>query len=336
MTTAIIFSPNKLGSISDSQFQSMLDRFNLGRLISSEKTEKGAMGQTWFVTSTEGEFVFKGNPLFPGQFAEEKYFVENIHNRTGIAVPTPYLIDAAADIFDWEYALMSCLSGKHMNSQQIKDNLNLEEKLKIAELVAETLTNLHSWKVDEYGELDTETFTIRPFEDSYRAWLFDRIRFWVEDAKKYSVITSQDVLWVEELLEASKSSFDEFSSPTFVMGDFKPENFLLELENNNWRFSGLFDFTNAYFGDPLADLIKIITMYINYGEEEVAKRLLSVYLQHPEQIEAYKGRIRVHMLQQRILDWGCAKAMGMVTWDDDLSFSEWVEYYTESALNLVK
>lgn len=120
------------------------------------------------------------------------------------------------------------------------------------------------------------------------------------------------------------------------MGDFKPENFLLEVENNYWRFSGLFDFTNAYFGDPLADLIKIITMYINYGEEEVAKRLLSVYLQHPEQIEAYKGRIRVHMLQQRILDWGCAKAMGMVTWDDDLSFSEWVEYYTESALRLVK
>lgn len=335
MTTAIIFSSNKLGSITDSQLQSMLNRFNLGKLLSSEKTEKGAMGQTMFVTSTEGKFVFKGNPLFPGQFAEEKYFVENIHNRLGITVPTPYLIDVTADIFGWEYCIMPCLRGIHMNSQQIKAKQKVEDKLQIVELIANTFISLHSWRVNEYGELDTQDFTIRPFETSYRTWLYTRIRFWLEDAKKYSVITFNDITWVEDLLETSKPFFDELSSPTFVMGDFKPDNFLVELENNTWEFSGLFDFTNSYFGDPFADLIKMLTMYIDNGEEEVAKHLLSVYLQHPEQKEAYKERIRVHMLQQRILDWGCAKAMGMVTWDDKLSFSDWVKYYTDAAMNLV-
>ncbi|WP_308420372.1 phosphotransferase family protein [Paenibacillus segetis] len=313
----------------------MLDRFNLGKLISSEKTEKGAMGQTMFVTSTEGKFVFKGNPLFPEQFAEEKYFVENINHRTGIAVPTPYLIDDIADIFDWAYCIMPCLGGSHMNSQQIKAKQTIDDKLQIAELIADSLAVLHNWKVTEYGELDTKDFTIHPFENSYRSWLYTRIRFWLEDAKKYSVITSEDVLWVEDLLGTSQACFDKLSSPTFVMGDFKADNFLLELENNTWKISGLFDFTNAYFGDPLADLIKMIIMYIDNDEEEVAKHLVSVYLNQTGQIEAYKERIRVHMLQQRILDWGCAKAMGMVSWDDEQSFSDWVEYYTGAAMNLL-
>ena len=39
-----------------------------------------------FFSSTEGDFVLKGNPLFSGQFVEEKFFVENIHKRTNVIV----------------------------------------------------------------------------------------------------------------------------------------------------------------------------------------------------------------------------------------------------------
>lgn len=42
-----------------------------GKLISSKKTAHGAMGQTMFVSSTEGEYVFKGNPLYDGQLVED-------------------------------------------------------------------------------------------------------------------------------------------------------------------------------------------------------------------------------------------------------------------------
>ncbi|KZD55353.1 hypothetical protein [Bacillus mobilis] len=41
------------------------------------------------------------------------------------------------------------------------------------------------------------------------------------------------------------------------------------------------------------------------------------------------------MLHQRLLDWGCAKAMNMVTWDNELSFYEWVESYTDSVTGLI-
>ncbi|MEK3672384.1 hypothetical protein [Paenibacillus sp. FSL R10-2771] len=89
MTAAIIFASNKLGVVHDDQMQLMLDKFNLGKLISFQKTVNGAMGQTMYVSSNEGEFILKGNPLYPGQFIEEKYFIENIHKRTNVTVPTP-------------------------------------------------------------------------------------------------------------------------------------------------------------------------------------------------------------------------------------------------------
>ncbi|MCY9166527.1 hypothetical protein [Bacillus atrophaeus] len=82
MTAEIIFASNKLGIINDDQLQSMLDKINLGKIISSKKTANGAMGQTMFVSSTEGAFVFKGNPLYTGQLVEEKFFVEELNRRT--------------------------------------------------------------------------------------------------------------------------------------------------------------------------------------------------------------------------------------------------------------
>ncbi|MDX8363937.1 aminoglycoside phosphotransferase family protein [Cytobacillus sp. IB215665] len=249
MTTEIIFASKKLGHITDTQLQSMLYRFDLGKFVSSEKTANGVMGQTLLVTSTEGRFVIKGNPLFSGQFTEEKFFVENIRDRTGIAVPTPYLVDDNEDIFGWKYAIMPLLPGKHLG--EVSSKLFFEDKFKIAEVIAETLTALHSWKVNAFGELYTKDFSLRAFEGTYRIWLYDRIIYWLNDAKKCSTITTEDISWVDEFLKSAKEYFDRITSPAVVMGDFKPENFLLQTNDRGWSISGLFDFTNSYFGDPI-------------------------------------------------------------------------------------
>lgn len=184
LTTKIIFASNKLGVITTAQLQQMLDRFNLGKLISSKTTENGAMGQTMFVSSSKGNFVLKGNPLYHRQFAEEKYFVGNIHERKNVTVPIPYIIDESRDIFGWSYALMPCLAGEHMNLRLLRD----EGKLQVAGLLAGTLAEFHSWRVDQFGELDPEKLTVKPFRDTYTDWLYNRIRFWLKDAKKYSEI----------------------------------------------------------------------------------------------------------------------------------------------------
>jgi len=331
MTSKIIFASNKLGVINDNQLQSTLEKFNLGRLISSEITANGAMGQTIFVSSTEGDFVLKGNPLYDGQLLEEKFFIENIHKRTKVTVPVPYIIDHSGDIFGWSYAIMPRLPGEHLNSC----NFSIDEKYAVAELIAGTLSEFHTWKVTAFGDLNTDNFTITPFKESYKQWLFNRIMFWLEDAKKYSEITVEDINWVQDLLEQSNDALEKFHTPTFVMGDFKPGNFLIHAEEGKLQIGGVFDFTNSYFADPISDLIKMVTYYIDANERDFAKHLIKVYFgELEEEIETVIKRMKVHMLHQRVLDWGCAKAMNMVTWNDDLPFYKWVELYTDSVVNL--
>lgn len=328
MTAKIIFgSKNKLGILNDEQLQTMLDRFHFGKLISAEKTDQGAMGQTMFITSTEGEFVLKGNPLYPGQLEEEKFFIDGINKRTTISVPTPYFIDDSLEIFDWSYALMPRLKGLHLDATSLNTKLQVEDKRSIAESIAATLIEFHQWKVEDFGELNPKTFEISPFAPTYTEWLFDRIRYWLEDAKKYSEITARDFAWVSSLLEESREAFLQFDSPTFVMGDFKTGNFLVHSKENLWEISGVFDFTNSYFADPLIDLVKMLIYYIDNGEKEIAAHLVHQYFRGTEVNIDIIQRMKVHLLHQRVLDWGSAKATGMVHWDEELSFSEWAGKY---------
>ncbi|WP_342428393.1 aminoglycoside phosphotransferase family protein [Paenibacillus sp. FSL L8-0158] len=329
MTTTIYFSSNRLGEVTIDQVQRMLNRFDLGRLLSYEKTAEGVLGQTLYVSSTAGQFVLKGNPLFPGQWVEEKFMVEQIQARTRIPVPTPYLVDHTEDIFGWSYAVMPRLYGHHIHTPELQAKLTSLDKQQMVEMLATVLLELHRWKVKNSGELDTTTLAIRPFEVSYRVWLYGRIRYWLEDAKKYSNISVQDMEWVEEILEGSRQAFDQLEAVTFVMGDFKPQNFLVQNGNKGWGVSGLFDFTTAYFGDGVADLPKITTMYLENDEEELAKGFLTAYAQGMEAKEGFTERFRVHMLHQQVLNWGCAKAMKQVTWDEKLSFADWAQKFMD-------
>jgi hygromycin-B 7''-O-kinase len=336
LTTEIFFSSNKLGEVTNEQLQLMLNRFDLGKLISFEKTQKGVGNQTLFVTSSLGEYVLKGNPLYEGQFIEEKFYVDNLLRRTKLPVPDPYLIDELEDIFGWSYSIMPRFTGRHFNESGFEAELSREDKQQIAELLARSLCEMHQWKAEVYGEFNPKRQNILPFKGPYKTWLYNRIRYWLEDAKKYSVITNGDAGWVENLLADSEEAFDGLHSPNFVMGDFKAENILVQQNSDGWKLSGIFDFTTGYFGDGVADLPRMIAMYLENGEEELAKRFISIYYNHTEAKEAFLERFRVHMLHQRVLDWGCAKAINNVTWDNNLSFSQWAERYTESAAVLLR
>jgi hygromycin-B 7''-O-kinase len=71
-------------------------------------------------------------------------------------------------------------------------------------------------------------------------------------------------------------------------------------------------------------------MYLENGEKELAQYFLAVYFKGMNAKEGFRERFRVHMLHQQILNWGCAKAMKQVTWDDKLSFAEWAHTFTDA------
>jgi len=311
--------------------QSMLNRFHLGNLISYERTPKGVGNQTMFIKSSSGEYVLKGNPLYRGQLIEEQFYVNRLHKRTRLPVPMPYLIDGSDDIFGWSYAIMPLLPGRHITDPDLAAQLGEEDKKQIAELLAKSLCELHNWKVDHYGELDLNVKGIRSFEISYKIWLYNRIKYWLKDAQQYSVISPADIEWVENVLAASEHVFDCLHTPIFVMGDFKADNILVQRNSDGWQLSGIIDFTTGYFGDGLSDLPKMVILYLDQGETELARRFIDTYFHCCDAREGFLERFRVHMLHQRVLDWGCAYATNRVTWDVSHSFSQWAEKYIESA-----
>ncbi len=328
VTTDIFFSTNKLGEVTDQQLQLMLNRFGLGRLTSAAKTAKGVGNQTMFVRSTAGEYVLKGNPLYAGQFVEEQFYVDNLLARTKLPLPAPYLVDESPEVFGWAYAVMRRLPGRHLTEPALAAGLSAGDREQIAELLAVSLVQLHRWKVDYAGEYDPKSRQIRPFQGSYRAWLYARIRYWLGDAGKYSLITQEDMQWVESLLDDAEGAFERLDSPSYVMGDFKADNILMHREANHWQISGVLDFTNGYFGDGLADLPKIAIMYLNAGEAALAERFVRTYLDGVQTADCLAARLGVHLLMQLTLDWGCAKATHTVGWDEQLPFSEWAKRYT--------
>ncbi|WP_307719730.1 phosphotransferase family protein [Paenibacillus thiaminolyticus] len=344
LTTTVFFASKSLGALTDSQLQRMLDRFGLGRLLRSAPTEHGVMKQTLFITSTAGEFVLKGNPLYPGQWEEEAYFIRHLHANTGLKVPYPYLIDESDDIFGWSYALMPRLPGRHIHDPEL---LHHEDACAIAAALGRALLALHGWKAEHPGEFDPDSGHIRPFAGSYTTWLYGTIRYWLDDAANYSVMTDQDKNWVEQLLENAQATMDRLDSPSFVMGDFKPENVLVQQTDRGWEVSGVIDFTTSYFGDAAADLPKLTALYLERGEEEEAASFLSAYVQgssfagdrgllQEHGLDDFVERFRIHMLHQRLLRWGCAHAMKQIPWDPALSFSAWAEPYTEAAARLLR
>ena len=93
----------RLGMIADHQFQAALNRFQLGSFLHAEAIPFGNFGQNVFVSSTTGDYVLRGNPHFWWQFPTERFFARQIHERTQVPVPWPYLIDATSDIFEWSF-----------------------------------------------------------------------------------------------------------------------------------------------------------------------------------------------------------------------------------------
>ncbi|QJC53484.1 aminoglycoside phosphotransferase family protein [Paenibacillus albicereus] len=317
MTTAIFFSSPRLGETNGEQLQRMLDRHGLGRLLAWSRTGQGAMNQTLRIETDTGAYIFKGNPLYPGQLEEERWFSEQLATRTKLPLPVPYVMDERTDLFGWSYAIMPCLPGRHLG------DLPDDGGEAGAQAAAEALRQIHAWTEPAFGEYDPRNGRIVPFEGGYFSWLSHRVLYWLKDAARFSDIGAEDEAWAEGVLRQAELGFAKLQRASMCMGDFKPGNFLLEDEPGGMRLSGLFDLTNGYFGDPLADLPKLLVYYRSRGRHDRAARFLRACTEGMEADRGWEARLAVHLLHQNVLDWGCLKAMGAADWPEERTFRDW-------------
>ena len=347
---------DRLGLISDSQFQAALDRFSLGRFLQAEAIPFGIFGQNVFVSSTTGEYVLRGQPHFWWQFPTEQFYARQLSERTAVPVPWPYLIDSTPDIFGWSFAIMPRMSGLQLADPQVKERLGLADKLGIAEALGENLAQMQqlTWPITgRYSavsdaveplelaselawpfppESDAQLASRKPTIITYRERVKANLRHQLRQAQKSNAAATndEDIAWVEERIAEAQDALDEPFEPCFVMEDYKEGNLVVMQQEGRWLVSGVFDLMQCHFGDGEADLSRQIGDYLN-EEPSLAAAFFAAYRKSRPLRPGFALRFPIYMLLDRAILWAFFQSSGWRFWPEHWTFRDWASQYTTPA-----
>jgi hygromycin-B 7''-O-kinase len=322
MEPAII--SKRLGALQREQLDAALAHFGLGTFVRAELVPFGLFGQNIFVTSSAGEFVLRGSPHFEWQFPTERFWVELLHEKTDVPVPSPYLVDESPEIFGWSYVVMPRMPGIQVEDPKVKQLLSHDDRRQMAHAMGETLAPLHQVTSEISGRYDITTRSIRPFDLAHElAYPFPPPV--VEPARSRTISNSERVLgvirrllaksraiddhtteadanWVEELIASNQHAMSDDFQPAFVMEDFKEGNVVFARNGGGWRIGGVFDLAGAHFGDPEADLSRTSASYFDESHE-LAHQFVLAYLSKNPARPGFASRFQIFMLLDRMIIW---------------------------------
>jgi len=314
----------RLGNISDEQLQAALNCFDLGEFLCAEPIPFGLFGQNLFVTSTAGDFVLRGVPHYDWQFPTEKFFTEQLHARTYVPVPYPYLFNPAAEIFGWPFVIMPKMSGLQLADSQVVARLSMAERRGVARALAAMLIEIQTLTWEHAGRYKTETQTIEPMPEDYRIWIVQRIRELIAQAKSYNDnTTTADAAWVEDIITRTAHACLTPYQPCLVLEDYKEPNVVVAQDETGWQVSGVFDFMTAHFGDGEADLARQVGTYLR-ETPGLADEFVQVYLQNKAVQPGFAERQQLYMLYDSLLIWSFWQGhAGGLPEDKTLKLEQW-------------
>lgn len=326
----------RLGEITNEQFQKALDTFNLGKFIKAEPILQGLFGQNVYVTSDIGEFVLRGKPHYDWQFPNEKLMAELLHEKTNVPVPFPYLLETNKVIFGWEFILMPRMKGKRLSDSLSEDWLSDTDRIEIANAQGSTLKEAQKLTYEYCGKFDLATNSIKEYTPDWFTEFSRQILERLEKSTQYNDKTPQsDIDWVKGLIEQAKTSIEYFT-PCFYMQDYKPGNMVVDKVDGKWQVTGLFDLMEASFGHPESDLSRMFAFYVEKDREDLAYTFVNSYLQGIVNIEEFTNRFPLFMLHDRTIIWEWVQRTDRARWNKDWTFKDWSYTFIKTSENLIK
>lgn len=301
-----MFYSNRLGAISDPQLQAALDRFGLGTLVSTSAISTGLFGQNLSVTSTQGEFVFRGSPHYAWQLPTERYFADFLRTNSTVPVPWPYLVEPESDIFPWPwgFAIMPKLPGLSLADVKIYATLSPRQRMSVATAMGDMLSRFHASTSHQCGRYDTDTREMCPFEDGYVGRVVERVRENIVLIETNGALDEDDGRWLDSLLD-SAASLPEPDGYTVVHEDFNRNNLTFDIGDNEVTIEGVFDLMTCHAGDGFADLARQFCMFLDEaGGDELARAYVQAYLAEcgslsPTDVQ----RSLLYLVDERLLIW---------------------------------
>ncbi len=186
----------------------------------------------------------------------EVELLKRINTHLTLDIPNPFFYSLDINEVGSTFVGYKMIKGKALWRERFID---IKDKNKIAEQLAEFLYELHSKEVKiKASELISKS-------DIYSKWLnlYKRIKeklfmYMRDDAKRK----------VENNFKKFLSDFNNDFDYVFVHGDFGPSNILFDEKKES--ISGIIDFGESHIGDPAGDFASLIGPF-GYGEDFILK-----------------------------------------------------------------
>jgi len=345
MCAAKVYS-ERLGAISAAQFQAVADRWELGRFVKAEPATSGLFGQNVFVTTTKGEFVLRGAPHWvkrlgektyrPNdrvQFTAEKYFAQQLHERTKAPVPWPMLHDQTSDILGWPYLVMPKMPGPCFDERNILKLLAPEDRRGVAQALGHMLVEMQRLTSPFAGNFDVDTVELTPFPGGNIGRVIDETRDAVATAEANGVMTAHDLEWIDAAEKRARAAGERPN--TFVHCDYKLNNLTVGKHGGTWRVTGLFDLHEARFGDGALDLVRQTCSYLD-TEPALARIFIASYFERTTRDPRIAELLPLYLINDRMKFWTFfANPASPASWTKGRTFRSWAEPYLGAISTLI-
>lgn len=318
----------RLGAISDSQFQLALTRLDLGELVSATAVPFGLFGQNVFLTTSRGEYIFRGAQHGDWQFAKEVFFARLLAERTAAPVAWPQWLETQPEIFGWPYVLAPCLPGLALADPQLIAGLSADDRLQIARAQGETLAALQALTWETAGDFDMAAGGITPFAEGHIGHLIGEVRKLVTDADLSGSLTPEDHAWIEGVLDMAALATDA-GPPVYLHNDFSLNNLLAERRDGGWAITGVVDLMTSTFGGGEADLCRQAANYLTV-DPALTRAMIGAYRAAGGGGPGAQARGPLYVVYERLLLWEYfTRPLRRADWTSGKTFSGWAGWYVE-------
>lgn len=317
---------HRLGHLAPEQLQAALDRFELGRLISTSPVTTGNFGQNLRVVSTTGTYILRGNPFFDWQFAKERLIAGIIHERTVVPGPWPFLHEPSPELFGWEYAIMPLLPGLNLGDATVYGRLSKTDRLNIATALGTTASALQHARFDGPRAFDLAANALVSLPGKAIDRIEQRIRDNLGKARtETGYTTDADVAWVEDTLAAGRRHIRDDGPWCLLHGDLTTNNIVATTDANKWQISGIFDLMTASVGDGESDLCRQFAVYVDQ-EPASASAFMAGYFDYAPMRPGFRERFPIYLLDERLTLWEWLQRTSPDWWQSStIGLRDWIQ-----------
>jgi hygromycin-B 7''-O-kinase len=285
----------------------------LGRVTDAAPAEHGLFGQNVFLTTTEGEFVLRGNPHGHVQLTKERCVARFIHEGSSLPVPWPYEVCDDTQLFGWTYAVMPRLPGT--TGSTLWDEADAGGRLALATASGEALARLHEAHAEFFGPYDAQMDAFIELED-FPDWTLHRLEHWRKACRSVNALSTDAELYIDKLIDECAGALGEPFTPVLVHHDFKLGNLNFSETSSGFEPTGIFDLMEAYIADGEEDVVRMLW---GVDRDEERRTFVDAYTAHRPFRPGSSHRLALYALADWLVVWEYGARHG---WFDDAIFMD--------------